>query len=128
MSGMATSSAGWTPVRLLCAAHCITVASNPGSGLRHTRLSRDLGAGATTIECPIMPEPPAPPVVAVVVASDPGSWFEESLSAFGAQAYPNLSVPVIDAGRDDVTARVAAILPTAYVRRLDRPRPFGVAA
>ncbi|HLH46697.1 MAG TPA: glycosyltransferase, partial [Acidimicrobiales bacterium] len=75
-----------------------------------------------------MPEPPAPPVVAVVVASDPGSWFEESLSAFGAQDYPNLSVLVIDAGRDDVTARVAGILPTAYVRRLDRPRPFGVAA
>ena len=36
--------------------------------------------------------------MAVVVTCDPGPWLEETLSAFGAQDYPNLSVLVIDTG------------------------------
>ena len=63
----------------------------------------------------------------MIVAHDPGTWFEECLESFATQDYPALSVLVIDAGSaEPVTARVAAVLPDAYVRRLeDNP---GVAA
>ena len=61
----------------------------------------------------------APPVVAVVVTRDPGPWLEEALAALGSQDYPNLSILVVDAASaDDVTPRVASVLPSAYVRRL----------
>lgn len=61
----------------------------------------------------------APPVVAVVVTRDPGPWLEETLAALGAQDYPALSVLVLDAGSaEDPTARVAEVLPDAFVRRL----------
>src|ERR1700722_13592129 len=60
----------------------------------------------------------APPVVAVVVCTDPGAWFEECLSSLAAQDYPNLSVLVIDtASPNDPTPRVADLLPRAFVRR-----------
>ncbi len=75
------------------------------------------------------PQPSAPPVVAVVVTCDPGPWLEDALCALAGQDYPNLSVLVIDAaGTEDPTARVAAVLPTAYVRRLDGRVGFGRAA
>jgi|SRR5579872_84351 len=65
-----------------------------------------------------MPEEFAPPVVAVVATADPGSWFEECLQSLGAQDYPNLDVLVVDdASATDPTARVAAVLPGAFVRR-----------
>src|SRR5664280_2206020 len=68
----------------------------------------------------------APPVVAVVVAHDPGPWFEETLASLASQDYAELSVLVLDdAGTEDVTARVAAVLPTAYVRRFEENRGFG---
>jgi len=68
----------------------------------------------------------APPVVAVVVAHDPGPWFEETLASLASQDYAELSVLVLDAGSaDDLTARVAAVLPSAYVRRFDDNRGFG---
>jgi GT2 family glycosyltransferase len=71
----------------------------------------------------------APPVVAVLVTCDPGSWLEEALSALALQDYPNLSVLVVDAASaDDPTARVAEVLPTAYVRRLTQRVGFGRAA
>jgi GT2 family glycosyltransferase len=71
----------------------------------------------------------APAVVAVVVTHDPGDWLEECLAAVGASDYPNLSVLVIDAGSaEDPTGRVAAVLPSAYVRRLDGNPGFGAAA
>jgi GT2 family glycosyltransferase len=74
-------------------------------------------------------EPSLPPVVAVVVTSDPGPWFEETLQALADQDYLNLSVLVIDAAStEDPTARVAAILPGAYVRRTERRVNFGTAA
>src|SRR5207237_895784 len=44
------------------------------------------------------PLPSAPPVVAVVVASDPGDWLEQTLAALGAQDYPNFSALAVDAG------------------------------
>ncbi|MGI9034379.1 MAG: glycosyltransferase [Acidimicrobiales bacterium] len=63
-------------------------------------------------------QPSAPPVVAVVVASEQGDWFEEALAALGHQDYPNQSVLVIDAGNaGDPAPRVAAVLPDAYLRR-----------
>ena len=41
----------------------------------------------------------APPVVAVVVAHDPGPWFEETLASLDSQDYAELSVLVLDAGQ-----------------------------
>jgi GT2 family glycosyltransferase len=68
----------------------------------------------------------APPVVAVVVAHDPGPWFEETLASFATQEYAELSILVLDAGSaQDVAPRVAAVLPTAYVRRFEENRGFG---
>jgi GT2 family glycosyltransferase len=75
------------------------------------------------------PQPSAPPLVAVVVANQPGEWFEETLQAVGSQDYPNQSVLVIDgAGREDLGPRVAGVLPDAFLRRPDqRGRPPGFA-
>src|SRR5271170_728799 len=71
----------------------------------------------------------APPVVAVIVTCDPGPWFVETLRAFAAQEYPELSVLVLDAGSaEDPTATVAAELPGAFVRRLGVNRGFGASA
>ncbi len=68
----------------------------------------------------------APPVVAVVVAHDPGPWFEETLASLASQDYAELSVLVLDSGSgEDLTARVAAVLPTAFVRRFEENRGFG---
>lgn len=75
------------------------------------------------------PQPAAPPVVAVVVTADPGPWFEEALAALGAQDYPNLSVLVLDAASaTDPTARVARVLPGAYVRRVEANLGFAATA
>ena len=72
----------------------------------------------------------APPVVAVVVAHDPGPWFDETLASLASQDYAELSVLVLDAaGRgEDLAARVAAVLPSAYVRRFEDNRGFGATA
>ncbi len=75
------------------------------------------------------PQPAAPAVVAVVVTCDPGSWLEQGLTSLADQDYPNLSVLVIDsASQEDPTSRVAAILPDAFVMRLDRRVGYGRAA
>ncbi|MCU1462343.1 MAG: putative glycosyltransferase [Acidimicrobiales bacterium] len=66
------------------------------------------------------PRPTAPPVVAVVVVSDPGAWLEEALSALGAQDYPELSVLVLDAASPTDPA-IGRILPSAHYRRLPDP-------
>jgi GT2 family glycosyltransferase len=77
----------------------------------------------------LMPEEQAPPVVAVVVAYDPGRWFEECLQALGAQDYPNLEVLVVDAAsHEELTARVAAVLPRAFIFRQANHSGFSVAA
>lgn len=71
----------------------------------------------------------APPVVAVVVASNPGETFAEMLRSLGEQDYENLSVLVIDAGSDEPIAdRVAAVLPEAYLHRLTGDPGWSVAA
>jgi GT2 family glycosyltransferase len=64
------------------------------------------------------PELSAPPVVAVVVARDPGDWLEQCLLALAAQDYPNQSLLVIDRGNSVLPPRrVADVLPEAYLRR-----------
>lgn len=73
--------------------------------------------------------PLAPPVVAVVVAHDPGPWFEETLAALVGQDYPNLAILVVDAASaEGVKARVGAVAPGAFVRRLTENPGFGAAA
>ncbi len=70
-----------------------------------------------------------PPVVLVMVCHDPGDWFEETLESVSRQEYTDLSVLVIDtASSVDPTERIAAILPSAFVRRLDGDPGFGAAA
>jgi GT2 family glycosyltransferase len=68
----------------------------------------------------------APPVLAVVVAHDPGPWFAETLASIASQDYAELSVLVLDTGSsEDLAARVAEFLPTAFVRHFDSNRGFG---
>jgi GT2 family glycosyltransferase len=75
------------------------------------------------------PAPVAPPVVAVVVAHDPGPWFEETMAAIAAQDYPNLSILVVDsASAEEVKPRVGRSAPGAFVRRLADDAGFGAAA
>ena len=75
------------------------------------------------------PEEVAPPVVAVVVTSGDAPLLEATIASLAAQDYPSLSVLVFDnATEADPTPRIAAALPTAYVRRLPENRGFGAAA
>ncbi len=70
----------------------------------------------------------APAVVVVVVTHEGGPWFEESLASIAGQDYPNMSVLVIDAaGPTEALPRVAEVMPSAYVRRLDTNPGFGAA-
>lgn len=58
-----------------------------------------------------------PAVVAVVVTRNPGPWLEATLESIGQQEYASLSTLVIDAGSVvDPTDRVAAVLPSAFVK------------
>jgi GT2 family glycosyltransferase len=71
----------------------------------------------------------APPVVAVLITSNPGDWFEDTLESLADQDYENLSVLVLDnASEHDPTERIADVLPTAFVKRLDTDRGFSAAA
>ena len=71
----------------------------------------------------------APPVVAVLIAKDPGDWFEHTLDSLADQDYQNLSVLVIDNGGEyDPTPLVAECLPSAFVKRLPEDRGFSAAA
>ncbi|MHB1517612.1 MAG: glycosyltransferase [Acidimicrobiales bacterium] len=71
----------------------------------------------------------APSVAAVVVAHDPGPSFEVLLGSLSAQNYGELAVLVLDSGSaEDLTARVAPVLPAAYVRRFEENRGFGPTA
>jgi GT2 family glycosyltransferase len=70
-----------------------------------------------------------PPVVAVVVTNDGGAWLDETLTSLAAQDYPSLSVLVLDNGSEvDPTARIAAAMPRAFVRRLGADLGFAGAA
>ncbi len=68
-------------------------------------------------------------MVAVVVTHDPGPWFEESLASLASQDYQSLAVLVLDAAStDDPSGRVAAVLPNAFVRRLEANVGFAASA
>jgi GT2 family glycosyltransferase len=71
----------------------------------------------------------APPVVAVVVARDPGAWFDDTLRSLGRQEYAELSVVVVDnASTESLAGRVTRVLPGATVLRRDADRGFAAAA
>ncbi|MGH9100288.1 MAG: glycosyltransferase, partial [Acidimicrobiales bacterium] len=70
----------------------------------------------------------APAVVAVLVTTDPGPWFDETLEALAAQDYGSLSVLVlVSGGTSDPTEAVASRLPGAFVRRLPESGGFAAA-
>jgi GT2 family glycosyltransferase len=72
---------------------------------------------------------PAPAVVAVVITHDPSSTLDETMTSLRDQDYPSLSVLVVDTASEvDPTARVAQVLPSAYVRRLETDPGFAAAA
>ena len=74
------------------------------------------------------PEPAAPAVVAVIVASGHGPWLDEALSSLAAQDYPNLSVLVAEVGTDATLAeRVAQLLPDAHLARMPAGTGFAEA-
>jgi GT2 family glycosyltransferase len=84
---------------------------------------------------------PSPPVVVVMVAHDPGAWWEETLRSLANQTYANLTVVVLatpdDAPRmtgpgavphaDGLEQRLHAVLPQAVLRRLPANVGFGPA-
>jgi len=72
---------------------------------------------------------PSPLVGLVLVAHDPGDWFEEVLTAVGVQDHHDLEVLVVDAGRRaGLAERVAGILPWAEVVDAPNAPGFGAAA
>ncbi|HEY6463449.1 MAG TPA: glycosyltransferase family 2 protein, partial [Polyangiaceae bacterium] len=76
-----------------------------------------------------MSEEVVPPVVAVVVAHDPGPWFEESLASLVDEEYPSLSILVVDvASTPPLAPRVAAVAPEVFIHRLEENRGFGPSA
>jgi GT2 family glycosyltransferase len=91
-------------------------------------------AGSVRVESvdpaePVEPVRSAPPVVAILITHDPGPWLEAAITSLAAQDYPSLSVLVLDRGSaSDPTARIAAIMPHAFVRRLATDGGFTTAA
>ncbi|MDE3065281.1 MAG: glycosyltransferase family 2 protein [Acidobacteriota bacterium] len=70
----------------------------------------------------------APAVVAVVVTTGPGPGLEATLASLVDQDYPELSLLVVANGEtDQVSARVAAVAPQAFVKVLEENRGFGAA-
>jgi len=74
--------------------------------------------------------PSAPPVVAVVIAHDPGPSFDATLVSLAAQDYPALRVLVLDTSGDasttstvgaDLLERLATRLPDAFVHHSSAP-------
>lgn len=79
---------------------------------------------------PADPDAPAtlPSVVAIVVAHDPGGWLEDTLASLAEQDYDQFAVLVIDAASEvPVRDRVAAVFPSALVRRLEENPGYGAA-
>lgn len=105
------------------------ISKGAGSTIDRPMEPTDLAPDAPA-DAPDPVEPTAvPPVVAVMVTRDPGPWLEESLAALGESDYPALAVLVIDAGSaEDPTPRVASVLPSAFVRRVEGDVGFAVAA
>ncbi len=73
--------------------------------------------------------PAAPTVVAVLVTRNPGPWFEDALASLATQDFSGAQLLVIDDGSSvAVTTRVAGVVPSAFVRREERPIGYAAAA
>lgn len=74
-----------------------------------------------------------PSVVSVMVVHQPGDWFEDTLDALAAQDYPNFRLlfllsSYLDDEIEELTARIRAKVPAAFVRALGANDGFGPAA
>ncbi|MCH1435741.1 MAG: hypothetical protein L7U56_08720, partial [Acidimicrobiales bacterium] len=73
------------------------------------------------------PRAATPSVTAVVVAHDPGEWFDETLDSIVTQDYPRLNLVVVDGtGAPDLNERVRAVAPAATL--IDATDTVGFAA
>ncbi len=79
-------------------------------------------------ESTVTPVPRPDEVVAVVVTTDPGPELEACLNALLGQDHPVALLVIDDASAVDPTARIAAVAPDAYVRRLDAIAGWAAAA
>lgn len=74
-------------------------------------------------------EPDTPTTVQVVmVAHDPGEWFEETLESLARQDYEHLSVAVVDAAGSGIGRRVRAVIQDADVIHAPGADGFSAAA
>ena len=79
------------------------------------------------------PRAATPSVTAVVVAHDPGEWFEETLDSIVTQDYPRIDIVVVDTfgGEDDegtLDERVRTVAPRATMVDASDTGGFGAAA
>jgi GT2 family glycosyltransferase len=71
----------------------------------------------------------APPVVAVMVVSNPGEWFDEVLDGLAEQDYANLKSLFLVVGEPgDIPERVRRRVPNAFVRAVGKATGYGAAA
>lgn len=71
----------------------------------------------------------APPVVAVMVVSNPGDWFDEVLDGLAEQDYANLKSLFLVVGEPgDVPERVRQRVPNAFVRAVGKAVGYGAVA
>ena len=74
-----------------------------------------------------------PSVVSVMVVHEPGDWFDETLDTLAAQDYSNLRTLFLLAARNDgevadLTERIRAVIPAAFVRALAGNEGYGPSA
>ncbi|MFV2039424.1 MAG: glycosyltransferase family 2 protein, partial [Acidimicrobiales bacterium] len=68
----------------------------------------------------------APRVEIVMVAHEPGGWFDETLASFRAQDYTRLHTTVLAASAvEPIAARVGPVLPDATVRQVEAGHGYG---
>src|SRR5690606_39908687 len=68
-----------------------------------------------------------------MVVHEPGDWFDETLQAVADQDYPNLRSLFLVTARDDVrfdevSARIRAVIPSAFIRPAPANLGFGPVA
>ena len=67
------------------------------------------------IDASVNPVNPAPTVLAVVVAHEPGDWFTETIESLSLQDYEYLSTAVVDAAGSGLGPRVSEIIADAAI-------------
>ncbi|MEM9467131.1 MAG: glycosyltransferase family 2 protein [Actinomycetota bacterium] len=81
----------------------------------------------TPLEGQTEPRAATPSVTAVVVAHDPGDWFDETLDSIVTQDYPRLDLVVVDGtAAPELADRVRAVAPAATI--IDASDTVGFAA